>query len=251
MDIAISARTQFTQVNGRTLAYRTLGTGSPIVLCMRFRGTMDLWDPAFLDGLVDNGFKVVIFDYSGLGQSTGVKTYNPAEMVADVRDLIDALGLAPAIVGGWSLGGLVAQVALAAIPDRISHLVLLGCVPPNSTAKIAEQLFYDTARKPDYTGDDHAVLFFEPDSPMSVRLAQASVERIAQRKEDLSPPVPYGWAGDQIGDTPRLPMFPAPAVLDAMKSTTIPILHVGGDHDIPFRSKTGTCSTTNCRRCSS
>ena len=29
-------------------------------------------------------------------------------------------------------------------------------------------------------------------------------------------------------------MFPADAVLAAMKKTSIPILHVGGDHDISF-----------------
>jgi hypothetical protein len=32
----------------------------------------------------------------------------------------------------------------------------------------------------------------------------------------------------------RNPIFPADAVLAALKSTTIPILHVGGDHDISF-----------------
>jgi len=43
----------------------------------RFRGVLDLWDPAFIDGLAAQGFQVVIFDYSGLGQSTGEKSYNP------------------------------------------------------------------------------------------------------------------------------------------------------------------------------
>lgn len=234
METAVDTPTRFIETNGRTLAYRSLGSGTPLVLCLRFRGTMDLWDPAFLDGLVANGFRVVTFDYSGLGQSTGVKSYNPFDMMADVRDLIGALGIAPAVVGGWSLGGLVAQAALASFPELISHLVLLGCVPPNSDAKSGEQLFFDTALKPTYDVDDNTILFFEPESTMSRRLSQESVDRIAARTADRSPVVPYVWAGDQIGDTPKLPMFPAPHVLEAMKTTTIPILHVGGDHDIPF-----------------
>jgi pimeloyl-ACP methyl ester carboxylesterase len=34
------------------------------------------------------------------------------------------------------------------------------------------------------------------------------------------------------GDRPKSPLFPADAVLEALKSTRIPILHIGGDHDI-------------------
>jgi hypothetical protein len=29
------------------------------VLCTRFRGNMDVWDPAFLDALARNGFRVI------------------------------------------------------------------------------------------------------------------------------------------------------------------------------------------------
>ena len=77
-------------INGRPLAYRRIGRGKPIVLCNRFRGTLDSWDPAFIDGLADGGFDVIWFDYSGLGLSTGDRTYDPA-----LADLFVAHG------GGW------------------------------------------------------------------------------------------------------------------------------------------------------
>ncbi len=38
-------KTRFVDVPGRRLAYRTFGSGKPVVLCVRFRGTMDAWDP--------------------------------------------------------------------------------------------------------------------------------------------------------------------------------------------------------------
>jgi pimeloyl-ACP methyl ester carboxylesterase len=47
-------------------------------------------------------------------------------------------------------------------------------------------------------------------------------------------PVPIDFAVSFLGSGPRNPIFPADAVLAALKSTTIPILHVGGDHDISF-----------------
>jgi len=46
--------------------------------------------------------------------------------------------------------------------------------------------------------------------------------------------VPIDFAVSFLGSGPRNPIFPADAVLAALKSTTIPILHVGGDHDISF-----------------
>ena len=57
---------------------------------------------------------------------------------------------------------------------------------------------------------------------------------IAQRTNDLSVPVPIDFAVSFLGTRPKNPIFPADAVLAALKATTIPILHVGGDHDISF-----------------
>ena len=40
---ALTAPNQFVETRGRRLAYRSIGSGTPIVLCTRFRGNMDLW----------------------------------------------------------------------------------------------------------------------------------------------------------------------------------------------------------------
>jgi pimeloyl-ACP methyl ester carboxylesterase len=37
-----------------------------------------------------------------------------------------------------------------------------------------------------------------------------------------------------LGDKPRNPMFPADDLLGYLKTTSIPILHIGADHDIIF-----------------
>ena len=87
--LAVEAPNQFADINGRRLAYRSIGAGKPIVLCTRFRGTMDVWDPAFLDALAANGLRAIVFDYSGLGHSTGERNMNPLVMAQDARDLIE------------------------------------------------------------------------------------------------------------------------------------------------------------------
>jgi len=231
---AVAAPTQFVETGGRRLAYRSIGSGKPIVLATRFRGTMDYWDPAFLDALADNGFQVVTFDYSGLGLSTGEKTYDAGSLTKDAGDLIEALDLEDVVISGWSLGGIAAQVALALFPDRISHAVLLATTPPGHLVKQAEQLFFDTASKPRPDFEDEVTVFFEPASEASREAARASRERIAQRTTDRGEDVPVEWAVAQLGSEPRNPMFPSEEILALLKSTTTPILHIGGDHDIIF-----------------
>lgn len=233
-----TAPTRFLDSRGRRLAYRSFGSGQPIVLCTRFRGTMDLWDPLFLDSLAAGGFHVILFDYSGLGLSTGTRSHNPQDLARDAHDLLEGLGLTDVVLAGWSLGGLAAQVALAAFPQHLSCVVLIGTGPAGLLAKPAEQLFYDLARKPENTFDDELALFFEPSAPESVEAARASSARIAAhiaaRGEDRSPLVPIDFAAAALGDRPKNPIFPADAVLAAMTRTTLPVLHVGGDHDISF-----------------
>lgn len=231
---AVTAPNRFVDVEGRTLAYRSLGEGQPLLLCTRFRGNLDEWDPAFLDALVARGFRVTTFDYSGLGLSTGKPTYNPIEMAQDPRDLMQALDLSDVVISGWSLGGLVAQTVVALHSDRVSHAVLIGTNPPGHMVKPPEQLFYDVAGKADYDLADFTTLFFEPASAASRAAARQSHERLALRRTERSIPVPIDFARANLGTGPRNPVFPADAVLDALKSTPMPLLHLGGDHDIIF-----------------
>jgi pimeloyl-ACP methyl ester carboxylesterase len=229
---ALTTPTRFADVGGRTLAYRMVGNGRPIVLCNRFRGVLDLWDPAFLDALAARGFSVVTFDYAGLGQSTGEKTYNPASLAKDAKDLIDALGLKHVVIGGWSIGGIAAQIFLALFGADVSHVVLLATTPPGHLVKAGEQLFYDTAAQPGIALDQFTTLFFEPDDEGSRAASARSFDRILTRAAGGSPDVPADWAIAQIGTSPRNPAFPSQDVLHTLKTTRVPLLHLGADHDI-------------------
>ncbi|NVH76067.1 alpha/beta hydrolase [Paraburkholderia sp. JPY432] len=230
---SLTAVTHFADLPNRRLAYRRFGSGKPIVLCVRFRGTMDSWDPLFLDSLAANGFEVVIFDYSGLGQSTGERTYNPAALARDAIELIGALELGRVVIGGWSIGGVAAQIVLAQAPKIVSHAILIATTPPGQLVKTAEPLFYTLAKR-ENDFEDFVSLFFEPTSAESRAAAEEASLRLAARKSDRSPEVPWRWAADQLGEGPKNPAFPAPPVLQALRAASIPILHIGGDHDIVF-----------------
>lgn len=229
-----TAVTQFVEVGGRKLAYRSVGQGKPLVLFHRFRGVLGLWDPAFIDALTAEGFQVITFDYSGLGLSTGQHSYDPATMVRDARELISALGLKDVAIGGWSIGGIVAQIYLAMFGADVSHVVLLATTPPGKLVKPAEQLFYDAAAVPGIGLDNFTTIFFEPKDEGSRAASKRSFDRIASQKIPRSPDVAADWAIAQIGNTPRNPVFPVEQVLQMLKSTNVPILHIGADHDIIF-----------------
>jgi len=233
---AATVSTQFVEKNGRRLAYRRIGSGPDLVLALRFRGVMDSWDPAFLDALA-RSFTVTTFDYSGLGQSTGMPSYIRTDMARDILDLADVLGLETFALGGWSLGGIAVQVFAAEHPERVSHLILIGTVPPGPQPHGIQPVFYEHALKPDYDLADEAVLFFEPASPASVAAARASHDRIAARTGDVSPAIPP----ETFLSILKASSTPDAAFSDPddrygafFRKGGMPVLVISGDHEIVF-----------------
>lgn len=228
--------TRFVELQDRRLAYRRIGTGPALVLCLRFRGVMDDWDPAFLDALADS-FAVYIFDYSGLGQSSGTPSYRREDMAADAADLIDALDLGSVAIGGWSIGGVAAQILAALHPGKVSHAILIGSTPPGPQPHAAEPIFLQTALKPHYTLEDEYILFFEPDSAESRAAAAASHQRIAARQADRSPPIAEATYLDLLKTShdPKA-VFPDPdgRYDAALAVSPVPLLALNGDHDVVF-----------------
>ncbi|OXA79544.1 alpha/beta fold hydrolase [Flavobacterium frigidimaris] len=229
---ALNSTTEFADVPGRKIAYRSIGQGSPIILVNRFRGTLDTWDPLFLDQLAEN-YRVITFDYSGIGYSTGTLPTDLKEVAQDVKDLADFLKIKKTIIMGWSYGGLVTQVATLLFEDLITQTVLLGTGPPGERVVPLEQAFLDAALKPINDFDDEIVLFFEPLSEASKIEAKASHDRIAQRIDVSKIPSTMDvfqlYFQGSAGLTEDKDGF-----LEKLKTTKTPILIICGDHDISF-----------------
>ena len=70
-------------------------------------------------------FHVVAFDYVGHGLSDKkVDEYNPVEFAEQLRELMDAMGIASAHLSGESLGGWVSGIFAAKYPRRVRRLML-------------------------------------------------------------------------------------------------------------------------------
>jgi pimeloyl-ACP methyl ester carboxylesterase len=229
---AVSAKTEFIEVNERRIAYRSVGTGLPIILLNRFRGTLDTWDPAFLGGLAAT-FNVLTIDYSGIGLSKGKCAADVLSMANDVKAFAEALKLSKFIIAGWSLGGMVTQTIITQYPALVSRAILIGATPPVKNTGVPEKEFWDRALKPVNDLDDGIVLFFEPKSESSKNAAKLSFGRMAQRTDDLDIPVSKECWDNQrkaIEDF-REDKYNA---LEELKKSTIPTLIIMGDHDIGF-----------------
>jgi pimeloyl-ACP methyl ester carboxylesterase len=73
-----------------------------MILCQRFRGNLDDWDPAFLDKLSRN-YNVITFDYTGFASSTGEPPANMFLFAKDVVDLSEALNFKRSLLAAGHL----------------------------------------------------------------------------------------------------------------------------------------------------
>jgi pimeloyl-ACP methyl ester carboxylesterase len=226
--------TQFANAANRQIAYRSLGTGPALILCTRFRGTLDTWDPAFLDSLAKR-FRVITFDYQGIGQSTGKPSYDPKSLAHDVVALADALGEDTFVIGGWSLGGHAAQVVATVWPERVSHMILLGTTPPGDSFHGSMPAFSAYVLKPYNSLDEETTLFFEPMSAESREAARLSRMRMELRTSGRSPDVPEDLYLRLLKESSHDEAFHDDGgYRNFLEKTETPILVIAGDHDIGF-----------------
>jgi pimeloyl-ACP methyl ester carboxylesterase len=173
--------------NGITYAFRRVGPpspgGIPIVLLQHFRGNIDNWDPALVDGLAA-GRDVIAFDNTGIGATTGTTPDSVEQMADDAIAFLDALGLRKVDLFGYSLGGFVAQAIALAHPSRVRKLVLASTGPKGAPGM--ESWPDDVVASvvtPDAPGPEQVLHVFYADTPTSRQAGGASLGRIFGRQE--------------------------------------------------------------------
>ena len=89
--------------------------------------TADLnWHGAY-DALVQAGYRVLAIDHRGHGRGLrAMSRFRLDDCAADAADVLRQLGLAPAVVAGYSMGGVIAQLMARDHPDVMRGLVLSG-----------------------------------------------------------------------------------------------------------------------------
>lgn len=229
---ALTTETLYATINNKQIAFRKIGSGTPIILANRFRGTLDTWDPLFLDLLAEKN-TVVTFDYSGIGYSEGELPLDLHLVAAEVAKIADHLNYDKFFVGGWSYGGLIAQYTTFLYPTRVLGAIVIGSNPMGKSEVALSPLFLEKALQPTYTPEDIITLFFEPTSEKSAAAGIASLQRIAQRYDESKVPVEIETLHRYFAPTEQL-ANDADNFREAYKTLQTPVLAISGDNDISF-----------------
>jgi pimeloyl-ACP methyl ester carboxylesterase len=178
----VSAQTQFVDADGNRFAYRRLGPeeGVPLLLLQHFRGNMDNWDPAVVDGLAAER-PVILFDNRGIGRSSGLTPETVADMAGDAVAFVDAHGLKRIDVLGFSLGGMIAQQILFVRPALIRRAILAGTGGPGAAGMFGPKV--TTAATSIPSDADSLLSLFFPPSPASQAAGGRYLHRMLERTD--------------------------------------------------------------------
>ena len=121
------ARTLRVPGRGELFLRDTGGDGPPVMLLHGWIASADLnWCGAYGD-LIEAGYRVLAIDHRGHGR--GLRPLVPFRLVDCADDAAGALrhlGVAPAVIVGYSMGGTIAQLIARDHPDVVRGLVLSG-----------------------------------------------------------------------------------------------------------------------------
>jgi pimeloyl-ACP methyl ester carboxylesterase len=114
------------RVGGATLSYREAGAGPALCLLHGIGNQSGSWVRQ-LEAL-GGRFRTVAWDAPGYGESDRLKPESPsaADYAGALGGLLDALGIARAVLVGSSLGALIATAFAASRPERTAGLLLLS-----------------------------------------------------------------------------------------------------------------------------
>ena len=119
---------------GVGIHYEVSGEGRPVVLLHGFPDSGRLWRNQ-VPALVDAGFKVIVPDQRGYGESdkpADVEAYNILFLAGDVGAVLADAGVERAHVIGHDWGAAVAWAIAAMAPDSVDHLVALSVGHPST-----------------------------------------------------------------------------------------------------------------------
>jgi pimeloyl-ACP methyl ester carboxylesterase len=230
---ADTAGNLYVQGPSATFAYRRIGPrgGVPLILLNRLRGTIDWWDPEFLDHLAAE-HDVIVFDDIGVGYSTGSPRDSVEGFADSAIEFIEALGLTRVDLLGWTLGGIVAQYVTRRRPDLVRKLVLAasnldGQVPgaPAPDPKVRAIL-----GRPDVSGDDMVYLFF-PDTDGGRAAGHAYLARVAGRLATGRPEISETAATSQFSAIGKSAGIPFDRTRADLETITQPVLYATGMRD--------------------
>lgn len=209
--------------DGTKIYYTVQGSGEPVVLIHGFLSTAagNFGEFGIIDSLAES-FEVVAIDNRGHGASS--KPHEPDaygdQMLVDVVNLLDHLGIDKANVVGYSMGGFIAQKLVMRYPERVIKAVIGGA----GGTEAGSVLEIDTLAQSLESGDGIG--------PLVVALAppgqpKPTPEEIAAVNEQFVAPNDVLAAAAAVRGFPEL----FDVTETELRANDIPLLYLVGDLD--------------------
>ncbi len=222
---AAAQPSRYLNVSGARIHYVVSGSGPAVVLIHGWALDLREWTDQI--AALSPRYRVIALDRRGFGKSTGIT--DPSADPGDIRALLDTLGIRSAILVGHSAGANVAQRVMAAMPERVSALVLYGGPPPLGMA--------GRGGSPEERGRGAIARQYGIDSvlraTMSLPQFQAGPNRTRAMAARIDSMLKEYSGRDLLEDHTPSGAFPL-ATVDQVRSWRIPMLFISGEHEAPL-----------------
>jgi pimeloyl-ACP methyl ester carboxylesterase len=120
--------------DGARIWYAAFGDGPPVVLLHGGLGHSGNWSYQ-VPALTAAGYRVIVIDTRGHGRSTrDDRPFSYELLAADMRAVLDSLGIVRAAFAGWSDGACTALILAMQSPERVSGVFYFACnMDPSGT----------------------------------------------------------------------------------------------------------------------
>ena len=146
-DYTTDQPTDLININGVSIAYTTAGEeeNPAVLMIMGLMASHKVWGDEIVNGLVDQGYRVILFDNRDTGESENLdrlgkpnlywkfamsylgvdfsSPYTLTDMALDGIGVLDHLEIEEAHIVGASMGGMIAQTIAYKFPERTKSLV--------------------------------------------------------------------------------------------------------------------------------
>jgi pimeloyl-ACP methyl ester carboxylesterase len=216
--------------NGVDYAYRDAGDGGvPLVLLQHFRGNLDNWDPALIDGLASTR-RVVTFDNAGVGASTGATPNAIQQMAHDAITFMAAMDLGQVDILGFSIGSFIAQDIALTRPAMVRRMILASSAPQGAAGMHGwAPDVIEAIGTPKTTPDEYLEVFFAPSSS-SQQAGKEALQRMYARSEERDAATTWATREAQY-DAVCSWGIPNHALLQRLSAVDMPVFVANGDGD--------------------
>jgi pimeloyl-ACP methyl ester carboxylesterase len=216
--------------NGIDYAYRETGEGAvPLVLFQHFRGNLDNWYPSLIDALATTR-RVVAFDNTGVGLSTGSTPHLIEQMAHDSIAFITAMEFNQVDILGFSIGSFIAQQIALIRPALVRRLILASSAPRGAVGMHgwAPDVIGAVGR-PEANPEGYLDVFFARSSS-SRQAGQEVLQGIYARTEDRDKPTTWATREAQY-DAVCTWGIPDHSLLQRLSGIDQPVFVANGDSD--------------------